>query len=86
MPVILTTPEEVETWITAPQDEAFKLQRPLQDGTLRVVVARYPCAGDDYLRPIVPGFQLILIGRAISDRGKQRDKSGGGSDLLPVVA
>lgn len=27
MPVILTTPEEVETWMTAPADEALKLQR-----------------------------------------------------------
>jgi putative SOS response-associated peptidase YedK len=34
MPVILTTPDEVETWMTAPPDEALKLQRPLPDGTL----------------------------------------------------
>jgi putative SOS response-associated peptidase YedK len=37
MPVILTTPEEVETWMTAPADEALKLQRPLPDGALRIV-------------------------------------------------
>ena len=37
MPVVLTTPEEVETWMTAPPDEALKLQRPLPDGTLRIV-------------------------------------------------
>ena len=37
MPVILTTPEEVETWMTAPPDEALKLQRPLPDGSLRIV-------------------------------------------------
>jgi putative SOS response-associated peptidase YedK len=37
MPVILTTPAEVETWMTAPPDEALKLQRPLPDGTLRIV-------------------------------------------------
>ena len=37
MPVILTTPEEVETWLTAPPDKALMLQRPLQDGSLRIV-------------------------------------------------
>jgi putative SOS response-associated peptidase YedK len=37
MPVILTTPEEVETWMTASLDEALKLQRPLPDGALRIV-------------------------------------------------
>jgi putative SOS response-associated peptidase YedK len=37
MPVILTTPDEVETWMMAPPDEALKLQRPLQDGALRIV-------------------------------------------------
>ncbi|WP_456802633.1 SOS response-associated peptidase family protein [Bradyrhizobium sp. USDA 4474] len=38
MPVILTTPDEVETWMTAPAEEALKLQRPLPDGTLRIVI------------------------------------------------
>jgi putative SOS response-associated peptidase YedK len=30
MPVILTTSEEFETWMTAPPDEVLKLQRPRQ--------------------------------------------------------
>jgi len=34
---ILTTPDEVETWMMAAPDEALKLQRPLPDGTLRIV-------------------------------------------------
>ncbi|TYL99698.1 hypothetical protein FXB40_01970 [Bradyrhizobium rifense] len=34
---ILTTPEEVETWMTAPSDETLILQRPLPDGALRIV-------------------------------------------------
>jgi len=29
MPVILTKPEEIETWMTSPVEEALKLQRPL---------------------------------------------------------
>jgi putative SOS response-associated peptidase YedK len=37
MPVILTTAEEIETWMTAPAQEALKLQRPLPDGALKIV-------------------------------------------------
>ena len=37
MPVILTQREEIETWLSAPNPEALKLQRPLPDDALRVV-------------------------------------------------
>jgi hypothetical protein len=37
MPVILTTPAEVETSMTGSSDVALKLQRPLPDGTLKIV-------------------------------------------------
>ena len=37
MPVILTTPGEVDAWVTAPAAEALTLQRPLADGSLRIV-------------------------------------------------
>ena len=37
MPVILKTPEEIETWLTAPWSEASKLQRPLPDDMLTIV-------------------------------------------------
>ncbi|WP_439492079.1 SOS response-associated peptidase [Bosea sp. (in: a-proteobacteria)] len=37
MPVILTTPEACETWMTAPWERASALQRPLPDGVLQIV-------------------------------------------------
>ena len=37
MPVILTTEEECETWLSASTAEAMKLQRPLADGSLQIV-------------------------------------------------
>jgi putative SOS response-associated peptidase YedK len=37
MPVILTKPDEIEMWLSAPAPEALKLQRALPDDVLRVV-------------------------------------------------
>jgi putative SOS response-associated peptidase YedK len=37
MQVILTEAAEIETWMTAPAEEALKLQRPLPDGVLEIV-------------------------------------------------
>lgn len=37
MPVILTTAEEMEAWLTAPVEEALRLQRPLPADMLRIV-------------------------------------------------
>jgi putative SOS response-associated peptidase YedK len=37
MPVILTLEEELDTWLEAPWPEAARLQRPLPDGSLRIV-------------------------------------------------
>jgi putative SOS response-associated peptidase YedK len=37
MPVILTTRDEIDLWMTAPAADALKLQRPLADGALRII-------------------------------------------------
>jgi hypothetical protein len=39
MPVILTTPSEVDLWLSAEAPEALKLQRALPDDALRVVAS-----------------------------------------------
>jgi putative SOS response-associated peptidase YedK len=44
MPVLLTTKEECETWMTAPWVEAKKLQRPLPPGPM-MVLPRYSVVG-----------------------------------------
>jgi len=37
MPVILTTQDEIDAWMTAPPKEALSLRRPLPDNALRIV-------------------------------------------------
>lgn len=39
MPVILTTREDCDLWMSADWDKAAKLQRPLPDGALRIVAS-----------------------------------------------
>lgn len=39
MPVILTQPDEIEAWMTAPWETAQTLQRPLPDGALAILDA-----------------------------------------------
>jgi len=42
MPVILTTQDEINTWMTAPAEMALELQRPMPDHAL-TIVARGEC-------------------------------------------
>jgi putative SOS response-associated peptidase YedK len=37
MPVILTTLEEIDLWMTGSAEDALRLQRPLADGALKIV-------------------------------------------------
>lgn len=37
MPVILRTQDEIDAWLTLPTPEAMAMQRPLPDGTLKIV-------------------------------------------------
>jgi len=37
MPVLLTTADEYDTWLTTPAQEALALRRPLPDGALMIV-------------------------------------------------
>lgn len=37
MPVILQTQDEIDRWMSAPANEALQLQRPLPEGSLRIV-------------------------------------------------
>ena len=39
MPVILTTPAEVDLWLLADAPKALELQRPLPDDALRIVAS-----------------------------------------------
>ena len=39
MPVILTTPEEVNLWLLADAPKALELQRPLPDEMMRIVAS-----------------------------------------------
>jgi putative SOS response-associated peptidase YedK len=65
MPVILTTPEECEIWMSAPWSEAKGLQRPLPDGSLQIVLrgAKKDDPSDPALFPAVkPPAQGDLLG------------------------
>ena len=46
-PVILTKSEEIDVWLSAPAEEALKLQWPLDAGVLKVVEREKKKDGDD---------------------------------------
>jgi len=62
MPVILRTPEEVDQWLTLPTAEALQMQKPLPDGSLKIVARGTKQDGLASADPAtVPGVQTSLF-------------------------
>jgi putative SOS response-associated peptidase YedK len=61
MPVILTRPEDFDTWLTAPWAEARALQRPLPNGALTVVARGAKEDGAGPLEPRVGGQASLIF-------------------------
>ncbi|WP_313872989.1 SOS response-associated peptidase family protein [Rhizobium ruizarguesonis] len=53
MPSILTNQDEIETWLTAPWEEASKLQRPLRDDQL-ILLPTAQVSPDASAEPMLP--------------------------------
>jgi putative SOS response-associated peptidase YedK len=60
MPVILTTPEEIEFWMRAPANEALQLQRPLPGCSLQIVARGKKEDGAEAPSPEPPTEPLLL--------------------------
>jgi putative SOS response-associated peptidase YedK len=53
MPAILTDQQEIEAWLTAPWEEASKLQRPLRNDQL-VILPTAEVSADANAEPMLP--------------------------------
>ena len=58
MPVILTTQEEIDAWMTAPAPKALTLQRPLADSALRIVARGKKSDDQPEDQRLTPGLGL----------------------------
>lgn len=58
MPVLLTTPEECEAWLTLPWGDAKALQRPLPEDKM-IVLPRYTGVGGLGGHPSEPKADLF---------------------------
>ncbi len=99
MPVILTTPEEVERWLSGDAAEALTLQRPLPDDALRIVargeredrlpVLRHSSWGAAAVRPSNVSGSDVVHSSGIPALRRPSISRGmferGGNDLIEVT-
>ena len=69
MPVVLTEPDEIEAWMTAPWETAQNLQRPLPDGALVIFDASSRKPSEQFKDDPVPSWRSTQVLRS-TDQAK----------------